>query len=117
MSANPLFNIGSTPRVNCCVCGVEFGSPVLSERMKDKKSFYCPNGHVQNFIGESDAVKAARLANELSQQKAQTWAQRSRADKAEQRVRMFSAGKCPCCKQTFRRLREHMKREHPQFKA
>lgn len=52
----------------CCSdgCGIVF---LLEEKyqtrlISTKRTFYCPNGHAQNYQGESDRVKAIRLANE-----------------------------------------------------
>ena len=108
MSAMPFLLGNEWKYTKCCNCGVEFASPILGERLVDKRNFYCPNGHMQHYLGESDADKAERLRVEVVRE-------RSRADVAEARVNQFAAGKCPCCKQKFRRLREHMHKKHPKF--
>lgn len=33
----------------CCVCDVEFSSPILADRQEDHKTFYCPNGHAMEY--------------------------------------------------------------------
>ena len=114
MATNP-FGLSSIASTKCCNCGVWFSSPILSEREIDKKSFYCPNGHPQHYLGEPLSTTIKRLESDLSHKVSQLWSERSRADAAESRVKQFASGKCPCCQQKFRRLREHMKRKHPRF--
>jgi hypothetical protein len=49
----------------CPDCAVQFGAPglFLIKRRKDKRTFYCPNGHPMSFReGEAD-----RLRKELQQ--------------------------------------------------
>ena len=53
---------------NCCVCGLPFASPVLTERLADGKSFRCPNGHEQSYT-ESHQQKAERLKSELARER------------------------------------------------
>lgn len=55
----------------CCTegCGIVF---FLEEKYQQrlvstKRTFYCPNGHSQNYIGESDKAKVIRLQNEKNQ--------------------------------------------------
>ncbi len=108
MSAMPFLLSSEWKYHKCCKCGVEFASPILLDRLSDKRNFFCPNGHIQHYLGESNAAKADRLYKEVINE-------RSRADKAESRVNQFTNGRCPCCKQKFRRLKEHMHREHPKF--
>ena len=42
----------------CCSCGVTFGftQGYKSQRLKDGKTFYCPNGHAQIY-SNNDAKK------------------------------------------------------------
>ena len=35
--------------IKCCMCGVDFASPLLENRAKDGELFYCPVGHEQFF--------------------------------------------------------------------
>ncbi len=48
----------------CCHarCGITWGMQdgYEAQKRRDKTTFYCPNGHAQYFIGESDAQRANR---------------------------------------------------------
>lgn len=50
-------------------CGITFWiEKQYQERLvSTKRTFYCPNGHPMNYIGESDKVKIIRLQNEKAQ--------------------------------------------------
>ena len=52
----------------CPDCAVQFGAPglFLVERRKDKRTFYCPNGHPMSFReGEAEyALTRARVSRE-----------------------------------------------------
>jgi uncharacterized C2H2 Zn-finger protein len=54
---------------NCCVCGVVFGVPdfFLEARRKDKKTFYCPNGHNLSYTESSQDVKIRELERKNTQ--------------------------------------------------
>lgn len=58
-------------QINCCTreCGIAFWieSDIKSMLISTKRSFYCPNGHGQSFVGESAADKIARLEREKAQ--------------------------------------------------
>jgi hypothetical protein len=118
--------------VTCCVCGMLFAFPVLikNQRLRDHQPFYCPNGHVQSFTGESDEERLkkqlrnvqeeagflrARVAHEEGQRQA---AERSlRATKAAhtRTKNRIANGVCPECRRHFRDLDEHMHMEHPGY--
>lgn len=110
----------------CIECGTCFGvaSVVIESRRKDKKSFYCPNGHPQCYMeSEADRLRkqlateqAARVeANRLRwlAEEARTKAER-KLKRTEKRVKN---GVCPCCKRTFSnsRLALHLATKHPDF--
>jgi hypothetical protein len=42
--------------IQCCECFVAFAmtTELYEKRLKDHKSFYCPVGHGQHFVGKSD---------------------------------------------------------------
>ena len=106
----------------CCVCGVGFGSPVLSFRRKDGQSVWCPNGHCQSW----NETEAQRLRKELEKTKTEKWkaeeqhrlavADLHKMEKKLKRERKRTAnGVCPCCHRTFIALGRHMKTKHPEF--
>lgn len=45
--------------ISCCKCGCIFWIPKLhnDELLRTQKSFFCPNGHSQSYIGETDKTK------------------------------------------------------------
>lgn len=54
--------------VACVNCGVIFAmtDDYLEMRKKDRKSFYCPNGHTQSYTGKTDKEKLADMAGTLA---------------------------------------------------
>jgi len=117
---------------SCCKCGVVFGleSGHQGQLLKSHGDFWCPNGHQQHYLGESDAD---RLKRERAEFEARLQRERVRLA-AEQRIRFATerqlraqkgattklrrraaAGTCPCCQRTFQSLTRHMKDRHPDF--
>lgn len=58
-------------QITCCdeVCGIPFwvDEKYQARLLSSKRDFYCPNGHVQAYQGESDKAKIARLVQEKGQ--------------------------------------------------
>jgi hypothetical protein len=50
----------------CCTCNMEFGmtKEFQEKRLADKKSFYCPSGHSQYYIGEPEEKKLRRIISD-----------------------------------------------------
>lgn len=108
--------------IHCIVCDCEMAitDRMKAQRKRDKKLFYCPNGHSQLFSqSEADVLRlerdrlkqeAARLQDELA-------AEKRRADEAEKRhisvKRRAVAALCPCCNRSFSNVARHMKTKHP----
>ena len=47
-------------KVHTCInCGITFAMPVDYDKRlyQTKEAFYCPNGHSQSYVGESDQQK------------------------------------------------------------
>jgi hypothetical protein len=106
---------------SCCICGVLFAmtDEVKSSRLQDHRSFYCPNGHAQNYVDKTDREKLREAEAALRQAEAKLSAevdQRKAADRelARQRKRA-KGGACPCCNRTFVQLARHIKTQHPGF--
>lgn len=109
----------------CCACHMVFAmtSDFERARREDRKTFYCPAGHQQHYIGLSESDK---LRNELKRKEEELNAAQSRALKAQatlsnvakahhkMRQRVMN-GVCPCCNRSFENLRNHMKTEHSDF--
>lgn len=96
-------------------------------------SFFCINGHSAIFSGKTDKEKAKELEKQLANEKKRTeWAKRDAQiakDNAKTEKRRaaaykgkvtrlknkIAAGHCPCCDGTFKNVRRHMLRMHPEF--
>lgn len=118
---------------DCPACGVRFGVPTgyTANRRKDKRSFWCPNGHSMSYT-ESEADRLRRERDRLQQQLALKddeirWqreireaAERSASARKGQITKLkkrAAAGVCPCCNRSFENLRRHMDSQHPGFAA
>lgn len=104
--------------VECYSCGCIFAmsADFYTHRVRDKKGWYCPNGHNQHFVGESDVDKANRLLKEEQDRHRRTLERVNEAERERDRLkRRVKAGVCPCCKRTFKQLVAHMKQKHPDF--
>lgn len=110
---------------SCYLCGTVFGlgAEFKRDRLADKKTWYCPNGHAQHYIGKTEAEK---LREQLKWAASRTQAWRDQAETAEARRRGEKAAKtrlknriangvCPECKRSFPDLRQHMAGQHPHF--
>ena len=53
--------------ISCCNCGVSFWITTAhnKELISCHNSFYCPNGHRQSYVGETDKQKLEKLRSEL----------------------------------------------------
>lgn len=117
----------------CCDCGVLFGLEVGYDdrRHEDKKSFYCPNGHPQHYIGKTQAQRlqeqldaarslAEREANRrrYAEQNAEherrsAAAYKGHATRIRNRIRN---GVCPAgCNRHFANVQRHIATQHPDF--
>ncbi len=115
--------------LDCGECGITFAVPgeFRADRIKDHRTWYCPNGHPRVFTGES---KEEKLARELAEakRKAETdlTRERHRREAAERSAAAHKGkvtemrnrihnGVCPCCKRTFQNVARHMASKHPDF--
>lgn len=109
----------------CCQCSISFGMTVQlqSIRKKDHQLFYCPLGHGQHYVAETEAEKLKkilknteeRLAMELSRNgrlKQDLATTRGKLTKTEKRI---AKGVCPCCNRQFVNMARHMKGRHPEY--
>lgn len=108
----------------CYSCGIAFGMPKETQqnRKRDKKSFFCPNGHGQVYSRSAEQ----ELREQIERKEQMLHAAELRAETAEKdrqlvtkahkkmRERVMN-GVCPCCNRTFQNLMLHMKSEHPDF--
>lgn len=116
----------------CPTCGTHFAaeSHFKLNRLDDHKAFYCPNGHAQSFVGESEATRLGKqLEREKRLREAAEDLARVRAAETEKlrRSRQQLQGKmkalkgrvkngvCPCCNRSFVQLARHMATKHPDY--
>jgi hypothetical protein len=134
-----LFDAGITislVTVRCFKCGVIFGieSGRKEELTESHDSFWCPNGHAQHFVGQTEKEKRiAQLERDVRSNKssADFWREQSASAAKEvehqsRRIngykgvvartkRRVAAGRCPCCSAEFKNLESHMKAKHPNY--
>lgn len=111
--------------VTCCRCGTSFGiSSTLYSHLKNNHNyFYCPNGHSQHFISETEEEKLKRqlqwqkehnewLSKANKKKEAQIRGLKGSVTKIKKRV---GKGACPCCNRHFVNLERHMSCKHPDY--
>lgn len=118
----------------CYQCSMTFAMPkdFQQQRLRDRKSFFCPAGHSQAYVGESKEQKLQRELDRAKQNAAyledQARIQRELREAAERRgaaargqvtklKKRAAAGHCPCCNRRFVNLMTHMAQKHPGFVA
>jgi hypothetical protein len=94
----------------------------IDARRKDKRAYYCPNGHCLSYAeGEADKLRkqleAERARIEMfrreNQEKERTITSlKGQITKTRNRI---SKGICPCCNRSFVQLGRHMKTKHPDY--
>lgn len=122
---------------DCCNCGITFGMPkdFQQHKIANKTSFYCPNGHAQSYVGQTDSqkareaeAKALRLERDRDYWMGEERKEREGRVAAEHRERAQKAAKtrlknrvakgvCPCCKRHFANVQKHIEGQHPDFAA
>ena len=117
----------------CFRCGVVFAMPkdMQEHRLRDKGTFYCPNGHGQCYT-ESEADRLKKQVQRLREANREAYAyatavddQRRAAERSNAALRgartrarrRAAAGVCPCCQRTFKALADHMATKHPGYAA
>jgi len=126
----------------CCNCGIAFAmtEEFKKDRLADKRSWYCPNGHCQHYLGKTDAQlrkeaeekaaaaeeNARRAMESLEWEKQYSKRLYREKENTENRLRSTKGvvtklkkraanGVCPCCSRTFSQLARHMANIHPEF--
>lgn len=127
----PLPQLVHFQTVTCYSCGIHFALEEghYRRRLDDHKSFWCPNGHSQHFIGQTEADKLKkelereRKLREMAQRTANMEESRARnaeiqVTRAKNRLKRerdrVANGVCPCCNRTFSNLQRHMEAKHPE---
>jgi hypothetical protein len=120
--------------LDCANCGITFGISLEFERnrRKDKRQFYCPNGHEQYFPGKTDEDRmreerdAARSLAERESRRRQLAEQRAENERRSAiaykghatRIRnRIANGVCPAgCNRHFANVQRHIATKHPDFR-
>jgi len=114
----------------CANCGIVFAFPEhnMDKFRENHNTFYCPNGHGNVFKGRTEAERLRDELKRKEQELAHTVERKLQAENAlatsnRSNVRMRNKlnrvknGVCPCCNRSFKDLHDHMKTQHPDFKA
>lgn len=107
----------------CYSCGISFAMPsdFKESRLRDRKTFWCPNGHSQHYVGKTDAEKLVEAQRALqatrdilAQEERSHAATRGHLTRAKKKVK---AGVCPApgCHRHFTNLERHIASKHPGF--
>lgn len=112
--------------LTCANCYIVFGLPpqFLQHRRRDHRSFYCPVGHTNYFLGESDLEK---LQRELASANGNVKYYREKVGKLEKSRSALRGvathlrnkalvGECAFCGRHFNDLALHIQEAHPDEK-
>lgn len=118
----------------CYKCHMPFYMPteVMQDLLKNKgKTFWCPAGHSQIYLGETEEAKLKRqleaqiaetnkqrkaaeeLSNDLFDATFRAEQEKKKRKRAEKKLLRVYNGVCPCCNRTFQNLHSHMQTKHP----
>lgn len=117
--------------VDTCWCGITHAIPesLYDRQQRDfrdgqkQTGIYCPLGHTYIRSGEGEAARLKRqleaeqnrraaVQAELDQTEASLRAQKGATTRAKRR---HAAAVCPACNRSFKQLRAHMERMHPDY--
>jgi hypothetical protein len=108
----------------CCKAGCgalfAFTEDFHKARLRDRRSFYCPNGHPQGYVGRTvedalrDEVRSAQKAAESARNALDAERQAHAETERDRRriVKRVEAGLCINCRRSFENLADHMATEH-----
>lgn len=112
----------------CGDCGITYAMETrfYKQKLSDRTTFYCPNGHGRMFTGESDEEKAKRYKRLYDNAETRLTQAHDQLDAAERSrnaykgqvtkiKRRVGKGVCPCCNRFFRELGAHMTDKHPDY--
>jgi len=103
--------------LQCCACSVWFAMDGAfyddALRLKSQRSFYCPNGHSQRFIGKRPEELLREENNRLQSRLLETQSQKEAADRKLKRAeKRIHNGVCIHCNRSFSNLLRHMDSKH-----
>lgn len=106
---------------DCITCGapIALSTDHAFDLKRHHRNYFCPNGHTQHFMEESDHERAERLAAELKRARAERDLARQNEEiirekeaRAREKLGRVKNGVCPNCKRSFTNLRRHMATKH-----
>jgi hypothetical protein len=103
----------------CYSCGVLFAmeEDYRQELLQTKRTFYCPNGHGQNYVGKSNEQRRREAEQARASAEEEARIARIEAAAAKKELRRLkqraNAGACPYCKRSFVQLTRHIHTKHP----
>lgn len=106
--------------LQCSCCGIVFSIPenLMTELRRTHASFYCPNGHSQYYPQDNETEKLRKELRRKEQELADTVQLKIRSEnlliKTQRDLNRMKKGVCPCCNRSFRNVREHMRKQHPE---
>lgn len=111
-------------------CGVHYGldDEFIAARRRDRKTFYCPNGHTRWYPGKTAAQEAeeqrqraerlqkqlTRRGEDLQRERRSHSATKGQLTKTKKRI---GNGVCPYCNRHFADVERHMGNKHPECVA
>jgi len=127
-----LFGLEAGHMAHLYLCGVLFGLEAghMAHLRKSHAGFYCPNGHEQFYLQQTDAemlrdqLTRGRAAHDQTRaSRDAAWKQTETLERSARAIRghltrvrkRVAAGVCPCCNRTFAQLAQHMKSKHPLY--
>jgi len=109
----------------CYSCSILFAMPedYREARLRNHSlTFYCPNGHSQKYVGETEAEKYKRLYQASERRAGENYDRAERAERSRTALRgvvtrqrnRAVAGACPFgCRRHFADLERHVAAKHP----
>ena len=128
-----IFTFTKTLKIEeCCRCHMTFAmtQEFMKEKRDDHSAFYCPEGHRQYYLHESNEQKLQKqltVARNDTERFRESFAKEHQAHETTRHQRnalkgivkrtksRIGNGVCPCCNRQFTDLHRHMESKHPDF--
>ena len=118
--SNTLYHTTTLSVIRCTHegCGIVYAlsDDYIADRQRDRKTFYCPNGHSRWYPGQTPEQKLARaearvthLEDQKEAAERSARAYKGQTTRIKNRIRN---GVCPFCNRSFADVREHMAAKH-----
>ena len=102
-------------KIECCRCGVHFA--ITQDRKtkleEDKETFYCPNGHPQNFVGNPKITELTDEVKRLEKLVNDNWELHHRIVREKNdEIYFLERDQCPTCEKWYKNLEAHIQNKH-----